>query len=154
VPVAKIKSVYQCPRCQESLTASERPEHCPKCGFEFDSAAETATYVYPRTLSEQHEQLADVAAFTDACLAMPITKANDILNDALTVIRTLPAKNVAVSGIRDLIEMGIRIGEMAEKYKEFLEAGGAHVPDLVLRAEETRGAKNDVQKEGARTDTP
>jgi hypothetical protein len=126
----KIKSVYECPRCTAPLTitSNERPKTCPECKYDFGEGGDT--YKLPLTLTEQLDRLMSKEAYYDVILDMPIEKANSIMNDALHIIQTVPGKNVGVSGIRILVETSIKIGQIATKYREFLEAGGTHVPTL------------------------
>src|SRR5271157_5203577 len=112
--MAGVKALYECPHCHETLTASRRPEKCPGCGFDFGEAINE--YKYPMTLREQLERMNTSHAHYDAVLAMPVEKAQFIMNDAINIIETLPAKNVRVSDIRSLVMMAIKIGNIATKY--------------------------------------
>lgn len=134
----EIKTLYECPHCSSSLLSDKRPEICPSCKYEFGTGT-TARYRYPITLSEQHEALKNVLQFNSIIVDMPVEKANFIVNDALNIIKTLPAKNVRVSDIRSLVTMAIQIGEIAKKYQEYLEAGGTHVPSLFIQDKEDKG---------------
>jgi hypothetical protein len=67
-----------------------------------------------------------------AIAELPIDKANSIMNDALVLIETISGKNTPVSGMRDLVAMGIRIGEIATAYHKYLEAGGRHFPTFFI----------------------
>lgn len=129
--MASIKQIYECPHCNAPLTASRRPEKCPACGYDFGEAI--SEYKYPLTLREQFERMQTKQTHHDAVIAMPIEKANFVLNDALNIIETLPAKNVRASDIRTLVMMSIKIGNIATKYHEYLEAGGRHVPSLFFK---------------------
>lgn len=135
--MAAIKTLYECPHCKETLTASRRPEKCPnpKCGYDFGEALNE--YKYPVTLGEQLERMLTKQVHHDAVIAMPIEKANFMMNDALNIIQTIPAKNVKASDIRHLVMMAIQIGEIATKYHEYLEAGGRHVPSLFIKEGDT-----------------
>lgn len=135
--MASIKQLYECPHCHETLTASRRPDKCPniKCGYDFGEAINE--YKYPVTLREQLERMLSKQAHYDAVLAMPIEKANFMMNDALNIIETIPAKNVKASDIRSLVMMAIKIGNVATKYHEYLEAGGRHVPSLFIKEGDT-----------------
>lgn len=137
--MALVKQCYECPHCHEPITASRRPEKCPnpKCGYDFGEAANE--YKYPVTLREQLERMNSKNAHLDAVIAMSVDKALFILNDALNILETVSAKNVPASDIRNLIAIGIRIGNIATKYNEYIEAGGRHVPALFLK----EGDKNE-----------
>lgn len=129
--MASIKSIYQCPRCEESMTVDTgRPKNCPGCGYEFSAAV--LGYKYPLTMHEQHEKLQKDAEHRQALLDMPIDKANSIMNDSLNIMQVLPGKIVTKSDIRELMGMAIKIGEIAKAYEAFLIAGGQHVPALFL----------------------
>jgi hypothetical protein len=140
--MARILNTYECPHCSEPLISSKRPDKCPnpKCGYDFGEAINE--YKYPVTLREQLERMLTKAAHHDAVIGMPIVKANFMMNDALNIIETIAAKNVKTSDIRNLITMAIRIGDIATKYHEYLEAGGKHVPSLFIK----EGDTGDVQK--------
>jgi hypothetical protein len=154
--MAAIKTLYQCPRCSEGITATQRPKHCPNCKYDFGEGA--SNYNYPLTLSEQHMRLQKRDEYHDALIAMPITKANSVMNDALNIVQVLPAKNVPVSDIRSLVTMAIQIGEIAKKYHEYLIAGGKHVPDLYLTQLPSTQSGDTIneqpKKEAARAEPP
>lgn len=135
-----ISMTYTCPRCEEGITAAKRPENCPGCGYTF--AARRNYLRAPHTLTEQREGLGDDSAHLRFLLDLPIEKANSMLNDALDIVRTIPAKKVSASDIRILMGMAKSIGEIALKYEEFLAAGGVHTPGLLL----SKGAQNEPQK--------
>jgi hypothetical protein len=95
----QIKTIYECPRCEEIIPGETKPEHCPECGADLmDTEEELRGYSYPVTMTEQHIKFKEDALFYDALIMMPITKANDIMNDALFLMETIAAKNVPVSG--------------------------------------------------------
>jgi hypothetical protein len=129
--MAKIKHIYTCPRCEESLTADEKPKQCPACQYHFP-LVDDGGFTIPNTITEQSERILDSYAHRRFVLQLPIAVANNIMNDALNVIETIPGKKVRVSDIRNLMGMAIRIGEIAKKYEEFLLAGGTHAPELFL----------------------
>jgi hypothetical protein len=137
--MASIKTIYECPHCHETLTASRRPEKCPnpKCGYDFGEAL--MEYKYPVTLQEQFERMKSKHAHLDSVIAMPIEKSMFMMNDALNIIETVSAKNVPASDIRSLVTMAMRIGNIATKYNEYIEAGGRHVPALFIK----EGDKNE-----------
>lgn len=129
--MAKIKHVYTCPRCEESITADGKPKQCPGCNYYFPLIADGG-FTIPNTITEQAERVPDSFAHRNFVLKLPISVANNIMNDALNVIETIPGKKVKVSDIRNLMGMAIRIGEIAKKYEDFLLAGGVHTPELFL----------------------
>lgn len=134
--MASIKSLYQCPRCEEGMTVDKgRPKNCPGCGYEFSDAV--LGYKYPLTMHEQHEKLRKDAEHRQALLDMPIEKANSIMNDSLNIMQILPGKIVTKEDIRHLMGMAIQIGEIAKAYETFLIAGGQHVPALFLGDEKS-----------------
>ena len=135
---ASIKLIYECPRCNESVIADSRPDTCPGCKFDFggQGLVQTASppdyYQIPYTLTEQHLRLQNTQAFNSFIMELPKDKANDILNDALSVIQLLAGKKAKVSDIRFLVQMGIQIGEVAKAYDNYLRSGGLHAPELLL----------------------
>lgn len=142
-----IKAIYECPHCHAPLTATKRPDKCPACGYDFGEAINE--YKYPVTLHEQYERMQSRVAHHDAVIAMPVEKANHIMNDALNIIQTIPVKNVRASDIRSLIVMAIQIGQIATKYHEYLEAGGRHVPSLFFKEGDTSELPKTTAGEGA-----
>ncbi len=137
---AGVKNVFVCPRCEEGITAEKRPAKCPSCKFDF--SAGVRGYVPPITYAEQLEKLQDPRGHTEALLGIDINKMNDMLNDALNIVETLPAKKVKVSDIRTAVGLAIRIGKIAEAYHKFLEEGGKHTPSLLLPS----GGSNELPK--------
>ena len=137
--MALVKQCYECPNCKEPLIASRRPDKCPnpKCGYDFGEAINE--YKYPVTLREQYERMQSKNAHLDAVIAMSVDKGLFILNDALNIIETMPAKNVPASDIRNLVAVAMKIGNIATKYNEYIEAGGRHVPALFIK----EGDKNE-----------
>jgi hypothetical protein len=99
----------------------------------------------PTTITEQTAVINDRVAHIAFVLSMPIDIANDVMNDALNIIETIPGKKVKASDIRTLMGMAIKIGEIAKKYEEFLQAGGTHTPELFIK---TSGDQNESQKTG------
>ena len=148
--MASVKTVYECPRCEAPLIGDKRPDECPVCKFSFGEA--TLVYKTPMPLSEQRVRLKNDGKFYEAILDLSIEKANDILNDALNIVETLPAKNVKVSDISQVVRMAIKIGQLATKYHEFLIEGGKHVPDLFIQAEEVK--ENERKKDRIREEPP
>jgi hypothetical protein len=83
---------------------------------------------------------------------LPVDIANNIMNDALHIVQTIPAKKVRVSDIRTLMRMAIQIGDIARKYEEFLLAGGTHTPDLFIKVGEDD--ESTTNGNGAKTSAP
>jgi hypothetical protein len=100
---------------------------CPNCGLPLGRQPELP-YTPPRTLTEQHEKYKDTELLTNTILDLPIEKANSIVNDALAIVELLPGKKNTVSDIRIIVELAIRIGNIASAYHKYLEDGGKHVP--------------------------
>lgn len=125
-----LKNVYLCPRCNEGITSEVRPKLCPGCRYEF-ARPNQAGYIAPLTLTEQFAKFKNTGVFAKFVAELPIEKANDILNDAHTIIASLAAKNASVSDIRILVEFAKGIGEIACRYDEFLRAGGKHAHSLL-----------------------
>lgn len=145
--MASIRTLYECPHCENQLLDSKRPEKCPACGYSFGEPGDE--FKYPVTLSEQLERIKNTKAHYRSILNMPIDKANNIVNDALNILETIPAKKVPTSDISYLIGMAIKIGDIAEKYHEYLAAGGKHVPSLFVKEE---GDKDEQPQAGVRED--
>ena len=104
----------------------------------------------PTTITEQTASVNDREAHIAFVLSVPIDIANDMMNDALNIIETIPGKKVKASDIRSLMGMAIRIGKIATKYQEFLEVGGTHTPELFIK---TTGDQNESQTTGDGTKT-
>lgn len=134
---AQVSFVYECPKCLEPLKSKERPKFCPLCKYDFGESGDH--YKLPTTLSEQYDRLQNHPVYYQTILNLPMEKANSIVNDALHIIQTIAAKNVPVSDIRYVVEMSIKIGQIAKKYQKYLEAGGKHVPSLFIK--ETQDGK-------------
>lgn len=130
--MAKIKLVYTCPRCEEGITAVSKPEICPGCGAKFPATG-SGGFMTPITITEQEARISDDIARTKFVLSLPLDTANNILNDALTIMQTLPGKKVKKSDIRIIMGIANRIGEIAKAYEQFLIAGGAHTPELFIK---------------------
>ena len=139
-----IRTVYECPHCNAPLTSKERPEACPKCNYDFGTA--TIKYKAPLTLYEQREKLLDKAGHRNAVLELEADKAKSILNDALNIIELIAVKKASPSDISTMVAQAKRIGEIATKYEEFLNAGG--------RLTITEGDLDESKKTGVREDTP
>ena len=135
----KIGAVYECAHCGEPMTSEKRPARCSTCGYSFGEPG--TEYKPPMTLSEQHERINNKKEHFAAILNLPNEKALAILNDALNIIETMSAKKVKASDIRYLVQMGIKIGQIATKYDEFIQAGGMHGPELVANEGETNEPK-------------
>jgi hypothetical protein len=145
-----IKQIYTCPQCGESITSTKRPDHCPKCNYSFGE--EGVEYKLPLTMNEQRSKFQDDRDFYEAILTMPLEKANNIMNDALNIAELLPAKNSSQTDIRNLVEMAIKLGSIAQRYKDFLAAGGIHVPTLFLNDSSPGVLSDNTKKKGARSD--
>ena len=141
--MVKIKMIYTCPRCNESTTAEEKPEICGACGSKFPALG-SGGYVEPLTIEEQYQRNLNVDAKLKFILSLPIESCNNIMNDALNILQSIPGKKVDVSGIRILMGLAIQIGEIAKAYEIFLASGGAHVPGLLIKS----GDKNVISKNG------
>lgn len=124
-----VKMIYECPRCFEGISSQSRPKFCPNCKNEFGPVTET--YTAPMTLTEQFKKLRTADAYARFIQRLSIEKSNDILNDALSVVEMLPGKMSDISDIRIVVGLAKRIGEIATKYEEFLQAGGKH-PHSIL----------------------
>lgn len=142
--MVKIKPAFICPRCDEGITATSKPEHCPSCGLKFSDVSNG--FVTPITIAEQQERINDKDKHAKFILALPVDTATNILNDALHIIQTIPGKKVRASDIRDLMGMAIQIGDVAKKYEDFLAAGGVHTPGLFIKTKTTTGDGNELQK--------
>lgn len=125
-----LKAVFQCPRCAEGITSMTRPKVCPACKYEF-ARGDQAGYTAPLTLTEQFNKYRNQPEYISFVQSLGPEKTNDILNDALTIVATLPGKLADVSDIRFVVDIAKSIGEIASKYDEFLRAGGKHTYSLV-----------------------
>lgn len=141
--MAKIKMIFTCPQCEESMTAFEKPEICGGCGAKFPAIG-SGGYVEPITIEEQYQRLQDDSGKLKFILNLPIESCNNIMNDALNIMQTVSGKKIDVSGIRILMGLAIKIGEIAKAYETYLSTGGAHTPGLLM----TTGAKNEPTKTG------
>jgi hypothetical protein len=133
--MAVIKRVFLCPRCEEGISSIETTTSCPSCGLPLGKQALEA-YTLPYTLSEQHLKYINSEKLIDVLAVMPIDKANNIANDTLIIFENLAGKRTRVEDIRILVKLGIRIGEIAKAYEQFLEAGGKHHPTHFIKTEE------------------
>lgn len=152
-----IKGIYECPKCHEPISSSQRPDFCPSCHYDFSEVEDLKHYRYPLTLTEQNAKLDDGRGsrlLYDAVIDMPIDKAKDMLNDAFFILQTISAKNTPVSDIRDLIKLGIRIGEVARTYENFLKASGKHVPDLYIKSSSSQEAENENSEKNRGREIP
>ncbi len=125
-----LKAVFQCPRCAEGITSATRPKICPACKYEFVKQ-EQSGYAAPLTLTEQYNKYRNQPEYIRFVQSLGPEKTNDILNDALTIVASLPGKSADVSDIRLVVEIAKSIGEIATKYDEFLRAGGKHTHSLI-----------------------
>jgi hypothetical protein len=137
-----IKQTYVCPRCEEGILASEKPKTCAGCGYKF-SADYLDQFGEPETITEQAERINNNKLHTEFILSLPIESANNIVQDALDIIKTIPGKKVKVADIRTIMGLAIQIGDIAKQYESFLAAGGTHTPELLMTTGES---KNESQK--------
>jgi hypothetical protein len=128
--MVSIKNTYICPRCEEGITGSNKPDFCPSCGFKL--SLNSNQFTAPLTIAEQQERINNKVEHARFILELPIDTAASILNDALHIVQTIPGKKVRASDIRSLMGMAIQIGEVAKQYEEFLAAGGTHTPGLFI----------------------
>ena len=134
--MTNIKQIYTCPKCEESITSPNKPNHCPGCGYKF-SLEGLVDFFLPTTVTEQAERIGDDKEHKQFLLEMPISSACNIMQDALNIIEIIPGKKVKVTDIRTIMGMAIKIGEVAKKYEDFLAAGGTHVPGLFITSGES-----------------
>lgn len=132
---AHIKSVFLCPRCEEGITSIEITASCPNCGLPLGKQA-LDPYTPPYTFSEQNEKYLHREQLLNVLENLPIEKANSIVNDALLIIENIAGKKTRVEGIRTLMGMAIRIGEVATAYENFLKAGGRHYPSFFIQQQQ------------------
>lgn len=147
---AVIKNIYTCPRCDEGITASSKPDFCPGCGFKLSGNVDSFTV--PHTIAEQSERLTNKTEHVQFVLNLSMDAATNIMQDALHIIQTIGGKKVLASDIRNLMGLAIKIGDVAKKYEEFLGAGGSHTPGLFI----TSGETNELQQaaDGSKTTAP
>jgi hypothetical protein len=130
-----ISNLFICPRCEEGITSIETATACPSCGLPLGKQ-NVPPYTPPFTFTEQHDRLKDTEHLTITLADLPIEKANSIMNDALLLMETLPGKNTTPPGIRQMVKLAIRIGEIASAYEKYLEAGGKHFPSLFIKEQQ------------------
>jgi hypothetical protein len=130
--MTQIKNIFQCPRCDHDITSIGTTTSCPSCGLPLGNS-HVDPYTPPYTFTEQHTKLEDTEQYVKTLTDLNINKANNIVNDALTIFETIAGKNTSVSGIGSLVRMGIRIGEIAKAYDNFLSVGGKHVPSYFIK---------------------
>lgn len=132
---ANIHNIYVCPRCDHEVTSPKPGTSCPECGLIL-GGKNGGTYQPPMPLSEQHSRLQNDGLHLHIVLGLRPEKCRDMFEDVVNILETLPAKKASLTDISPLVEMGIRIGEMAKAYREFLAAGGKHVPAVLANIEE------------------
>lgn len=132
---ANIQLCYICPRCDHALASIDNVTACPSCGLPLGKQ-DVDPYTPPYTLSEQHYKYLNSDRLVSVLADMPIEKANNIMNDALIIIENVAGKKTRVEGIRELMQMAIRIGEIASAYEKFLQAGGRHHPTHHIKTEQ------------------
>jgi hypothetical protein len=154
---AEVKLVLICPRCQEGITAGSDNVKCPKCEFPLGPRPEGRALLPPMTLTEQKIKsgASDMEMF-ETISNLSADKACSIVNDALLILETLPGKKSELAGISPLVEMSLRIGELAKAYDAFLRAGGKHVPNIKIKhdQEQQEKKKNESIQETARGKPP
>jgi rRNA maturation protein Nop10 len=143
--------IYQCPRCESGVISLENVTACPDCGLPLGKQSQ-APYTPPYTLTEQHEKYRDQKAHVKAFIDLPITKANSIMNDALSLIEVVSGKNTPTADIRNLVAMAIRIGEIAKAYDAYINAGGKHTPSFFI-SETTETSSAGVKNESKITES-
>lgn len=126
---AKIKYTYACPRCDEGVTSKTINTECPKCGLPLGPDSRIP-YTPPYTLSEQHHKYDDAELRLAALLAIPTEKALCMLEDAHWIVQTIAGKKASVTDISFMMGLAVKTGAMAQRYLDYLEAGGKHVPAL------------------------
>jgi len=130
---AHVQSIWVCPKCQEGLTGVTRPKQCPSCKQPFGPSVQ-AGYTIPYSLTGQFNKRTGVdvvnaeecVRFAAFIAQIPTENAQDILNDALSIVESLAGKKADVSEISGLIVISKRIGEIATAYHNYLMAGGKH----------------------------
>ena len=132
---AQVKLCYLCPRCDAGITSLETTFACPACGLPLGKQHQDP-YTPPYTFTEQHEKFKEREKLLDVMSGLPIDKTNSIMNDALLIIETISGKNNPVTDIREMVQLGKRIGEIAVAYEKYLEAGGKHYPSLLFKGED------------------
>lgn len=129
---ASVLNIYQCPRCEEHITARQKPKQCVSCGYEFPEDTRPS-YMPPMTFSEQHVKYNNEKDMYKAALGITPQKAEYIVLDALLILQTIPGKICRPEDIRNLIGAAKSIGELANAYEAFLQARGKHVPSLYIK---------------------
>lgn len=132
---ANILHVFLCPRCEEGITSIQTATACPSCGLPLGKHP-VAPYTPPYTFTEQHHRFKEVETLSRTLADLPIDKANSIMNDALLLMETLSGKNTPTKGIRDMVKLAIRVGEIATAYEKYLEAGGKHFPAFFIKEQQ------------------
>ena len=153
--MAIVQSIYQCARCESEIVAISTTVECPACGLPLGKYHDDP-YTPPLTFTEQHIKHRDTKRFVTVLSELSVEKANSIINDALSVMESIGGKKCEISGIRTMIEMSVRIGEIAKAYDAFLQAGGKHIPSYYLTPTTpivTGDTNEHLQKAGAREET-
>lgn len=150
--MAQVSSLYVCPRCEEGISAIKQIVSCPSCGLPLGKQTQ-APYTPPYTLTEQHQKYQDTKQYVQALQDLRIEKANSIMNDALSLIEIVAGKNTPIADIRNLIEMAIRIGDIAKAYDAFLIAGGKHIPSFYIK-QTSPGESNELKNAKSSGVTP
>ena len=140
--MAHIQNLFVCPRCENGITSIKTTTSCPECSLPLGNM-EIPSYSTPWSFTEQHEKFQDKELYLKTLMDLPITKVNSILNDALSVMEVIAGKKTQVSDMRTVMEIGMRIGEIAKAYDAFLQAGGKHVPGFFIKSTPQPGDTND-----------
>ena len=142
----QVSVCYVCPRCSAGITSLEHTVSCPGCGLPL-GIQKNDPYTPPYTLTEQHEKYRQPDALLDALAQLPTEKMNNIINDALLILENIGGKKTHVSDIRLAVQMGVKIGKIAEAYEIFLENGGKHYPTHQLhKQKQTQEKHNESER--------
>jgi hypothetical protein len=138
------------------MTSEQLNIECPSCGLLLGKKDNFTPYTYPYTLCEQHYKYEDQEKFLERLRDMPLEKAMSVLNDALNIVETIGAKNLETPGISSLVGLAMKIGEVAKAYQAFLEAGGRHVPGVLLKNKKSKNPESQnesLSETGAREES-
>jgi len=149
---AKIEYVYSCPRCGEGITSKSLNTRCPTCQLVLGTK-EVEPYEYPYTMVEQHHKYGDSRTQLDKLINIPKDKAASMLNDALLIVETFPAQKAQIDDIRFMAELAVRVGDIAQKYLDYLDAGGRHVPNIIISLDEQNKNNQENKNESLPTST-
>lgn len=130
---ASIQHIYICPRCEEGITAHAPGSSCPKCKLIL--GLPDNGFRPPVTLHEQSLKLNDETQHRKTLVDLAYAKSESMLLDALGIIEMIPAKKHRGSDISRLVDIAMRIGDIARGYDAYIKAGGRHVPTLYFEPE-------------------